>query len=256
MRRSLLATSILLGCAWIEGAIGGTVLISEILYDAEGRDDGGTTTRERVGVVAARREAVGVIRRALWPLMDRTLEGSGVPRPQFTQTDTCLPYRSGQDRRAELRWLLGEEPLFFAARSRTPGFERRDRVHVYVDVSGSMAAELPLVYGALVPLLDYIHPQIHLFSSALEDVSAEGLRRGEMETTWGTDIACVTRHMLERKVRRAVILTDGWVGDVPSKHARQLGRRRTRVNSVVTNGGDPSFAEAFTGRVSHLPALS
>ena len=193
-----------------------------------------------------------------WPsqFLDLGRNGQGVPRLSTDRAESCLPYRTGTDRRAELRVLLGQEPLFFRAQTQLQGIERRNRVHVYVDVSGSMGGELPLVYGALVPLLDYLHPEIHLFSTLVEDVSPERLRRGEVATAWGTGIDCVTAHMVDKQVRRAVILTDGWVGQVPGEHAAKLRHRRARVNSVVTRDGDPSFAAAFTGRVSRLPSLS
>ena len=226
-----------------------------MLEQRSGRDDGGTLERSRLRPVRARREAVGVIRRALWPLLDLAAGGGGIPRWGEAATRTALPFRSGIDRRAELKTLLGEEPLFFQAEVRAPGLERYRKAHVYVDVSGSMSEELPLVYGALAPLLDYLHPEIHLFSTEIADVNPRYLRRGETATAWGTDIVCVTQHLLENRVRRALIVTDGWVGEVPGEHRNRLGSRGVRVNSVLTRAGDAAFAAAFKGRVSRLPDL-
>ncbi|MEA3290868.1 MAG: hypothetical protein U9Q71_00930 [Pseudomonadota bacterium] len=170
--------------------------------------------------------------------------------------ETLLPYRSRIDRRAEVRALLGQEPLFFRAEASSPGLDRRQQAHVYVDVSGSMGEELPLLYGALAPLLDYLHPEIHLFSTGVEDVTPFELRRGEVRTAWGTGIDCVTGHMVKNRVRRALIVTDGWVGEVPSEHAKTLKRRGARVNSVLIHDGDSDFAQAFRGRTARLPRLA
>jgi hypothetical protein len=136
-----------------------------------------------------------------------------------------------------------------------PATRRFERVHVYVDVSGSMDAVIPLVYGALLPLMEYLEPRIHLFSTQVEDIRPRDLRAGVVKTTCGTAIHCVAAHILRRKVRRAVLVTDGWVGQVPSQHLKALRRRRVRTNVVLTAGGDPSFAAALGARVFTLPPL-
>ena len=61
--------------------------------------------------------------------------------------------------------------------------------------------------------------------------------------------------MLAHRVQRAVIVTDGWVGDVPGDHARLLAGRRTKVSAVMTHGGDARFVEALRGKVFRLPDL-
>jgi hypothetical protein len=227
-----------------------------MLDRGSGRDDGGELTRKRLRLARARREAVGAIRRALWPLLDLADGVSTTPRRAWIDMRISLPFRSGADRRAELKALLGEEPLFFQGRASAPGLERHRRAHVYVDVSGSMAEELALIYGALLPLLDCLHPRIHLFSTRVEDVGPAELKRGEVASAWGTDIVCVTTHLLERRVRRALIITDGWVGQVPDEHRVRLARRGVRVNSLVSADGDAEFAFAFKGRVFRMPELT
>ena len=79
--------------------------------------------------------------------------------------------------------------------------------------------------------------------------------RGVRFTTGGTDFVAVTRHALEMRVRRALVLTDGWVGDVPEEHARELAWRGTRFAAVVTFNGDPSFASALDAKIWQLPSL-
>jgi hypothetical protein len=127
---------------------------------------------------------------------------------------------------------------------------------VYVDVSGSMAGELPLIYGALGPLTSHLHPRIHLFSTRVEDINPEALRRGWKTSTEGTDIACVTQHILEHHIARALLVTDGWVGETPAEHLRRLRRRRVRLACVITHEGDVGFAGVLHGTVHRLPPLS
>lgn len=220
-----------------------------------GRDLGGERAEERLDPRRPERAAVAAIRRALLPLLDLGEGGSGSTALAPAAVDGVLPYRSCPDRRAAVREGLGLAPLHWAAHlpHRAPG--RCERVHVYVDVSGSMRRILPLLYGALLPLRGWLHPELHLFSTTVADVRPEALGRGRVATTWGTDIACVTAHLRARRVRRALILTDGWVGPVPSEDRVALRRRRLRTGVVLTRGGDGAFAADLGARVTWLPEL-
>ena len=221
-----------------------------------GRDEGGEVVTERLRRIEARREAVAVLRRALWPLLDLRTDGTGAGARAPLLAPTVLPYRTRADRRAEVRFLCGHEPLFFEGRARHWEWVRGERVHVYVDVSGSMAEELPLIYGALGPLLSHLYPRIHLFSTRVEDIDPEALRQGWKTSTEGTDIACVTQHLLEHRIARALLVTDGWVGETPAEHVRRLRRRRVRLACVITHEGDAEFAGVLRGAVHRLPPLN
>ena len=59
--------------------------------------------------------------------------------------------------------------------------------------------------------------------------------------------------MVANRVRRALIVTDGWVGPVPSEHARELARGKGRFAVALTHGGDPAFAAALGAKVWNLP---
>jgi len=81
-----------------------------------------------------------------------------------------------------------------------------------VDVSGSIAGLKGALYGAVLDCRQWIHPYVHLFSERVVDVSLAQLRQGACSTTDGTGIACVAGHLRHHQVKRAVILTDGYVG--------------------------------------------
>jgi hypothetical protein len=57
-----------------------------------------------------------------------------------------------------------------------------------------------------------VHRTVHVFSTKVVDVSFAELRAGVCPTTGGTCIECVANHMRQHRVRRAVIVTDGFVG--------------------------------------------
>ena len=89
---------------------------------------------------------------------------------------------------------------------------RAGRARVYIDVSGSMAPYVPFLYGALVALRRYVERDVLLFSTTVTSIALADLQRGRVDTTGGTDIRCVIEHALTHRVRKVLIVTDGYVG--------------------------------------------
>lgn len=145
------------------------------------------------------------------------------------------------ERRATVLKALGHPPLLYrgSLSSRRP---RRvsPKVHVYLDVSGSVQHVIGALYAAVLDCRTVIQPVVHLFSTAVSDVSFAQLRRGACNTTGGTDISCVAAHAESHGVRRAVLVTDGYVG-IPSAHdAAVLGRMTvgTALTGMFANRSD------------------
>jgi hypothetical protein len=134
--------------------------------------------------------------------------------------------------------------------------ERLERVAVYLDVSGSMEAVLPALYAALAGCLDKVEPVVRGFSTRIGAISHAQLREGVRLGTGGTEIATVTADLIARRVRRAIIVTDGWVGVIPADHAAALRRRRVRLAVVLTSPGDGAFALRLRLPVFTLPELT
>jgi len=218
-----------------------------------GRDQGGAPAQDCVGRARARAEAVRTIRQALLAVADLGQGMRGTPARERAASPGLLPYAPRPQRADFVRQALGSPVLLHPAAVVADRLVTRERVHLYLDVSGSMDACLPVLYAALRPLEGLLHPQAHLFSTLIHDVDVHRLRRGVRVTTGGTDVTPVTEHLIARGVRRAVLLTDGWVGAVPQEHARALGRRGARVAVVLTANGDARFADALAARVWRLP---
>ena len=157
-------------------------------------------------------KARGVVRRA---------------RLEDASVTTAIPQNT---RRSVVLRALGHEPLLHTGaithRRMTPTGER---VHVYLDVSGSMNGIKSALYGAVLDCEDLVNPAIHLFSTKVADISAAELRRGVCHSTGGTSITCVASHMQENAVRRAVIITDGWVGQPRGAHHNTLDAAKLGV---------------------------
>lgn len=161
--------------------------------------------------------------------------GTGAPRDSFTTVASmgAVPRLS---RRGVVLRALGATPLLhenpIPLRRRLPDGER---VHVYLDVSGSLHELVPTLYGAILSCRDLVHPVVHTFSTAVADLTLGELRRGKVRTTGGTDITCVAEHVRENRIRRAVVVTDGYVG-TPNQSAR-AALNRVRVGVALTPGG-------------------
>jgi hypothetical protein len=78
------------------------------------------------------------------------------------------------------------------------------------------------LYGAVLDCFEFVHPAVHLFSTEIHDATLAELRSGMCHSTGGTDITCVGRHMEQKRIRRAVILTDGYVGPPAGQIAKWL----------------------------------
>ena len=126
-----------------------------------------------------------------------------------------------------------------------------EQVHVYLDVSGSVSGLVSALYGAILDNAQFVHPIVHLFSTRIVDVTLQQLRAGYCVTTGGTCIGCVAQHMQQHKVRRAVIVTDGFVG-APSVVARRI-LEKVRIGVALTP--DNSTRNDLNDLVEHWAQL-
>lgn len=164
------------------------------------------------------------------------LKGSGAVRRLAMDTMDALTPIPSLGRRAMVLRALGGEPLLHTGR--TPWRHTvcsGERVHVYLDVSGSMDAIKGPLYGAVLDCEALVHATVHLFSTKVADVSLAELRQGVCKSTGGTDIACVAHHMATHRIRRALLVTDGWVGTPIGEHHRTLAGARLAVAFMGNN---------------------
>ena len=164
------------------------------------------------------------------------LSGSGAERRRTTdpmQAPTPMP---SLDRRSMVLRALGTEPLLHSGQVPWRHTVRTgERVHVYLDVSGSMDAIKGPLYGAVLDCQAFVFPTVHLFSTKVADISLVELRRGVCKTTGGTSIDCVAQHMNNNRVRRALLITDGWVGTPRGQHHCTLLEARLAVAYMGSN---------------------
>lgn len=225
-----------------------------IVERRSGRDQGDEMHEEQVERAERSRRAMSALRRALMLAAGADASGSS-PRTRSSARDALLPLDLGGDRRAAVQRALGHEPLLFASQVSSPAPDAAARVRVYLDVSASMEAVLAPLYAALAGCLDLVEPIVYGFSTAIGPLSHSQLRGGVRLTTGGTEIEAVTGHLLAHRVRRALVVTDGWVGRIPADHLARMRKAGVRLVASVTAGGDTRFAEDAGCAALRLPEL-
>jgi hypothetical protein len=220
-----------------------------------GRGQGGDPGAAFVEAREARRDVVRVIRLALLRVAGDQPGSAPSRGARDVDVESALPYRTVADRRAGVREAFGAAPVMFRAVRRAREPDPGSLVHVYLDVSGSMTGVIALLYGALAPLRALLYPRIHLFSTTLHDISPAELVARKVVGDGGTDIRCVTAHMLAEGVRRAVVITDGYVGSVPEEHRRELRERRLQCVVLLAGSYDRDLAGVLGKEVLPLPRL-
>lgn len=189
----------------------------------------------RCGVPAAdtkvlrwRRETYAVLKRHLEP------DARSQARESDPRTFT-LPVLSTGDRRAVLRALWS--PFLPEARWETTQLTRTGSAQVYLDVSGSMHHEMPHIVALLGQLSGCIRRPFWAFSNI---VAPATITNGQLisDTTGGTSMSCVLKHVADTRPTSAVIVTDGYIERLTRKQVAAAAG--TRLHVIVTRDGNPA----------------
>jgi len=146
-----------------------------------------------------------------------------------------IPVLSPGDRRAFLRSMWS--PFLPDATWDTTVPKQEGTAQVYLDVSGSMSAEMPLIIGLLRLLSRYIQRPFWAFS---DEVAPAIITRGQLQTTTsgGTSMTCVLKHVAETRPASAVVVTDGYIEDLDSQLIATASG--TKLHVIITRDGNPS----------------
>ncbi|MGZ8841908.1 MAG: hypothetical protein ACXW2M_10120 [Candidatus Aminicenantales bacterium] len=150
--------------------------------------------------------------------------------------DFLLPVLSPRDRRAFMRALWGPflpEARWDAERRRGTG-----TAQIYLDVSGSMNAEMRAIIGLLGRLSRYIRRPFWAFSDVVAPAVIEKGGVLKASTTGGTSMTCVIEHVAKTRPEAAVVLTDGYIGRLDKEVVMKASA--TRLHVLVTRDGSPA----------------
>lgn len=146
-----------------------------------------------------------------------------------------IPVLSPNDRRAFIRAIWS--PFMPDATWSSSKLKRDGTAQVYLDVSGSMNAEMPQIIALLGRLSKHIKRPFWAFSDVVAPATIE---KGQLKTntTGGTSMACVLEHIAKTKPESAVVVTDGCIERVPKDLLSKT--KRTRLHVILTRDGSPS----------------
>ena len=163
---------------------------------------------------------------------------------------SVLPVLSPGDRRSFLQALWS--PILPASRWDFVRDQPLGTAQVYLDVSGSMDAEMPLVIAVLNRLRRSIRMPFWAFSTVVAPASIRGgaLRT---ETTGGTSLACVLEHIARTRPESAVIVTDGYIERIP--RALVLPTQPTRIHTLLTRDGSATELKRAGLSYTQLPKV-
>jgi hypothetical protein len=115
-----------------------------------------------------------------------------------------------------------------------------------------MNAEMGLVIGLLNRLRRFIRMPFWAFSNQVCPAHIEG---GVLKTstTGGTSLTCVLEHITRTRPESAVIVTDGYIEEIP--RALVLQTTSTRVHTLLTRDGSPLELERAGIPYTQLPKV-
>ncbi|OGR91301.1 MAG: hypothetical protein A2V88_04780 [Elusimicrobia bacterium RBG_16_66_12] len=178
-----------------------------------------------------RRSTLEVLKRHLIP--DRR-----APVSDIRETSYRLPVLSSKDRRAFIRALWDR---FLPEATWETGIPRRSGLaQVYLDVSGSMSAEMPQLIALLNHLRRHIKAPFWAFSDQVAPAVIEG---GQLRTrtSGGTSLACVLEHLAQTRPPAAVVITDGFIEELPPELVRKAAG--VKLHAIVSRDGNPALLE-------------
>jgi len=144
-----------------------------------------------------------------------------------------IPVLSPADRRAFLRaqW----SPFLPEASWQGQRRVRSGTAQVYLDVSGSMNAEMPAIIKLLNRMGRHIRRPFWAFSNSVHPAV---IQKGQLRTSTsgGTSMLCVLEHVAATRPDAAIVVTDGYIEPITRQQAA-AATARTRLHVLVTRDG-------------------
>lgn len=156
-----------------------------------------------------------------------------------------MPVLTPSDRRAALQSLWS--PVLPSFDWESGSSRTKNSVQVYLDVSGSMGANLQWLVALLVGFSQWIRLPLWAFSS---EVAPATIRNGKLltTTTTATRMGCVLEHLSRSPVRKALVITDGFIEN-PGGEVKLP----CTIEAIIPHDGHAAILESYGIPVSKLP---
>jgi len=172
-----------------------------------------------------KRTTLAVLKKHLIPNLQGKLVNSG-------SVEYHIPVLNSADRRAFIRTMWS--PFIPDSSWKTVKKQPGGQAQIYLDVSGSMNAEMPFIIALLNRLKTYIKSPFWAFST---EVAPARIESGQLitNTTGGTSLSCVLEHISRTKPDSAVIITDGYIEAIQPGEVDMT--KPARIHAIVSRDG-------------------
>ncbi|MEY2949523.1 MAG: hypothetical protein RLZZ248_724 [Bacteroidota bacterium] len=153
---------------------------------------------------------------------------------RYRRGDLHLPILSHSDRRKLAQGLY--TPLLPISRHHI-NESIRESVTVYLDVSGSMDHAIVALINLLFKFRRQIRTPIWGFSNSVFPATFKGGKL-DYKTTFGTEIKCVIDHIVEHRITKCLIITDGYFSE--NLTSMLEGISPLVMHAIIAPEGDPS----------------
>ncbi|HIG30401.1 MAG TPA: hypothetical protein EYQ50_22415 [Verrucomicrobiales bacterium] len=113
---------------------------------------------------------------------------------------------------------------------------------IYLDVSGSMNAEMQALIGLLNRLRKFIKSPFWAFSNEVKPAVIENSIL-KTETSGGTSMNCVLHHIADTLPGKAVVITDGYIEKCKPSLLKKLKDHRQDVFAIISRDGNSGMLD-------------
>ena len=173
-------------------------------------------------------------------ILQKCLLPGGSIKTAETSREVMLPVLSSSDRRSMARFKYsGMVPV---SRNESVARVASEQVVIYLDVSGSMSQEINDLIALLHFFRAHIRMPLYVFSG---EVAEATFKNGRLVygTCYGTRIEPVFEHIRKNKIRKSLIVSDGYIEKITENMT--TGLNKGNIHVLISSGGNPEkFTEA------------
>ncbi|MCR4661005.1 MAG: hypothetical protein K5765_03260 [Clostridia bacterium] len=203
---------------------------------SNGRKLGGELENKTINFAKAERVAQNKMNRLL--LKSGVVQGNISKRKiaiKHVLEDATLVTPDYKDRMLLAKSIIYGQPLLYNSSLINSRIVRDNNVQtlVYLDVSGSVIDDINHFAPLLLQPYKNKECLLFAFSTVVVPVSYKNFRKGNYQTTGGTDIDCIFEHYFSlpknKQTKKILILTDGCTGTVSDDYYQRIKQQKIEV---------------------------
>lgn len=178
-------------------------------------------------------------RRSSYAILKACLSSDKAKCKKEAIVDIRMPILSNTDRRSVIRSLWS--PIIPMSVHHVSDTQVAESANIYLDVSGSMSREINALIHLLHHFRKYIRKPLWVFSNTVsEAVFTKGVL--EYNSSGGTNISQVFEHIRNNNIKKSLIITDGYVGNITEEMLSEIDIGNLRI-LISSDGNATDFEE-------------